>query len=216
MLELDFVRKHGPLRLLCLGAHGDDIELGCGGSILRFIAAQPDLSARWVVFSGDDQRRREAAHSARHFLAGLADSGVTVLGFRDGFFPSQHAEIKEAFERLKREYEPSLILTHYRDDLHQDHRIVSELTYNTFRDHLVWEYEVIKYEGDLGNPNLFLPLTADQAQRKVSALLEHFPSQRSRRWFSAENFLAMMRLRGVGCHAAEGFAEAFYCRKAVF
>jgi LmbE family N-acetylglucosaminyl deacetylase len=215
MLELDFVRRQGPLRLLCLGAHGDDVEIGCGGTILRLIAAHPDISVRWVVFSGNEQRRREAADSARHFLTGAGDADVTVLGFRDGFFPAQHAEIKEAFERLKRDYDPSLIFTHYRDDLHQDHRIVSELTYNTFRDHLVWEYEVMKYEGDLGNPNLFLPLTADQGRRKVAAILEHFPSQRSRRWFSADTFLAMMRLRGIGCHAPEGLAEAFYCRKAV-
>jgi LmbE family N-acetylglucosaminyl deacetylase len=215
MLQLELALRHAPLRLLCLGAHGDDIEIGCGGSILRLIAEHPGISVRWIVFSGNEQRRREATGSARHFLASVADASINVFGFRDGFFPSQHAEIKESFERLKRDYDPSLILTHYRDDLHQDHRVISELTYNTFRDHLVWEYEVMKYEGDLGNPNLFLPLGAEQARRKVAALFEHFPSQRTRRWFSADYFMAMMRLRGMGCHAAEGLAEAFYVRKAV-
>ncbi|HEX7968452.1 MAG TPA: PIG-L deacetylase family protein [Stellaceae bacterium] len=214
MLGLTFPRDE-PLRLLCLGAHADDVEIGCGGTILRLLAEHPVASVRWVVFSGEGQRRGEAEAGARCFLGGQRDAAVTVHGFRDGFFPSQHAEIKDAFERLKREYRPSLVLTHYRDDLHQDHRLVSELTYNTFRDHLVWEYEIPKYDGDLGNPNLFSPLSEDVARRKVAALLEHFPSQRSHRWFSAETFLAMLRLRGIGCNAASGFAEAFYCRKAV-
>ncbi|HUH86325.1 MAG TPA: PIG-L family deacetylase, partial [Stellaceae bacterium] len=138
-----------------------------------------------------------------------------ILDFRDGFFPSQHAPIKETFERLKREYQPSLILTHYREDLHQDHRLICELAYNTYRDHLIWEYETPKYDGDLGNPNLFAPLADPHYRGKVAALLEHFPSQRSRAWFTAETFLALMRLRGIGCNAASGYAEAFYCRKAV-
>ncbi len=145
----------------------------------------------------------------------MRDAAVDVHGFRDGFFPSEQARIKEAFERIKAEYQPSLVLTHFRDDLHQDHRVVSELTYNTFRDHLVWEYEIPKYDGDLGNPNLFSPLSEEMARRKVAALLEHFPSQRSHRWFTADTFLAMLRLRGIGCNAPAGFAEAFYCRKAV-
>ena len=214
MLGLTFPRDE-PLGLLCLGAHADDIEIGCGGTILRLLAEHPSASVRWVVFSGEGQRRGEAEAGARFFLGGLRDAAVTVHSFRDGFFPSQHAEIKDAFERLKREYRPALVLTHYREDLHQDHRLVSELTYNTFRDHLVWEYEIPKYDGDLGNPNLFSPLSEDVTRRKVAALLEHFPSQRSHRWFSAETFLAMLRLRGIGCNAASGFAEAFYCRKAV-
>jgi len=192
MLGLAFPARDEPFRLLCLGAHADDIEIGCGGTILRLVAERPALSVRWVVFSGYD-----------------------VHGFRDGFFPSEQARIKEAFERIKAEYQPSLVLTHFRDDLHQDHRVVSELTYNTFRDHLVWEYEIPKYDGDLGNPNLFSPLSEEMARRKVAALLEHFPSQRSHRWFTADTFLAMLRLRGIGCNAPAGFAEAFYCRKAV-
>jgi LmbE family N-acetylglucosaminyl deacetylase len=215
MLGLAFADRRQPLRLLCLGAHADDIEIGCGGTILRLAAENPQMSVCWVVFSGQGQRRNEAETAARAFLAGLADTAVTVLGFRDGFFPSQHVEIKESFERLKREYNPSLVLTHYRGDLHQDHRLIAELTHNTFRDHLVWEYEIAKYDGDLGNPNLFSPLSEDLARRKVSALMEHFPSQRSHNWFTADTFFAMLRLRGISCNAPNGLAEAFYCRKMV-
>jgi LmbE family N-acetylglucosaminyl deacetylase len=205
-----------PVRLLCLGAHPDDIEIGCGGSILRLAAEHSGMSVRWLVFSGDECRRKEAESAARAFLAGIADVEIRVLGFRDGFFPGQHAAIKEAFEQLKRDYRPSLVLTHYREDLHQDHRLIAELTHNTFRDHLIWEYEVPKYDGDLGNPNLFLPLSPEQSRRKAAALLEHFPSQRMRAsWFTEETFLALMRLRGIGCNAPGGYAEAFYCRKAV-
>ena len=216
MLGLAFAAAAEPLRLLCLGAHPDDIEIGCGGSILRLAAAHPAMSVRWIVFSGNERRRQEAAAAARWFLGGVKDTVIEVLDFRDGFFPSQHAAIKESFERLKRDHRPSLVLTHYREDLHQDHRLIAELTYNTFRDHLVWEYEVPKYDGDLGNPNLFLPLTAEQSRRKVAGLIEHFPSQQARAsWFTAETFLALLRLRGIGCNAPEGYAEAFYCRKAV-
>lgn len=215
MLGLTFSPPAEPLRLLCLGAHPDDIEIGCGGTILRLALERADATVRWVVFSGDGIRRAEAETAARVFLSGLSGANVTVHGFRDSFFPAQHAEIKEAFERLKREYRPSLILTHYRDDLHQDHRLISELTYNSFRDHLVWEYEIPKYDGDLGNPNLFSPLSEAIARRKVASILESFPSQRTHGWFTAETFLAMARLRGIGCNAPEGFAEAFYCRKMV-
>jgi len=216
MRALTFAEAFRPLRLLCLGAHPDDIEIGCGGSILRLAAEHPEMSVRWIVFSGNEHRRQEAAAAARYFLAGVADATIDVQGFRDGFFPSQHAEIKDSFERLKRDYQPSLVLTHYRDDLHQDHRLIAELTYNTFRDHLVWEYEVPKYDGDLGNPNLFLPLTKAQCRHKVTGLMEHFPSQSTRAaWFTEETFFALLRLRGIGCNAPEGYAEAFYCRKAV-
>jgi LmbE family N-acetylglucosaminyl deacetylase len=213
---LGFAGLPQPLRLLCLGAHPDDIEIGCGGSLLRLVAEQPQMTARWIVFSGNEQRRTEARAAARGFLAGIAAPEISVLGFRDGFFPSQHGEIKDAFESIKRDWRPTLVLTHYRDDLHQDHRLIAELTYNTFRDHLIWEYEVPKYDGDLGNPNLFLPLSREQCRRKVALLLEHFPSQHERAgWFTEETFLALLRLRGIGCNAPSGLAEAFYCRKAV-
>jgi LmbE family N-acetylglucosaminyl deacetylase len=215
MLTLSLAEREGPLRLLCLGAHADDIEIGAGGTILRLLAEHPDMRVRWVVFSGNERRRAEAEASARHFLGSREGSAVVVHAFRDGFFPTQLAEIKEVFEALKREESPSLVMTHYRADLHQDHRTIAELTYNTFRDHLVWEYEIPKYDGDLGNPNLFSPLSEPQARRKLSAILDHFPSQRGHQWFTADTFSALMRLRGIGCNAPSGLAEGFYCRKAV-
>ena len=204
-----------PLRLLCIGAHADDIELGCGGTIRRLLSEHRETRVHWLVLSGDQRRHEEARASAQRILAQAAASSIELLSFRDGFFPAQYGEIKEAFERLKRTVDPGLIFTHYRNDLHQDHRIANELTYSTFRDHLIWEYEVPKYDGDLGNPNLFVPLSEDIARQKVSGLLEHFASQRSHSWFSAETFFAMMRLRGIGGNAPAGHAEAFYCRKAV-
>lgn len=204
-----------PLRILCLGAHADDIEIGCGGTVLRLLTDHPDVAVRWVVFSGDNGRKEEAQATASHFLSGCGDAAVEVLGFRDGYFPVERADIKYTFERLKLAWDPSLILTHFRDDNHQDHRLVSELTWNTFRDHLIWEYEIPKYDGDYGNPNFFVPLSKNVACRKTSAIVEGFPSQRVRSWFSAETFLSLMRLRAIGCRAPEGFAEAFYCRKAV-
>ena len=217
MLPLRLDPGPEPLRLLCLGAHPDDIEIGCGGTLIRLLAERPDMVVRWIVFSGNACRKAEAEASARQFLAGLApdNCAVVIHGFRDGFFPAEIAAVKEAFEALQRDFRPHLILTHYREDLHQDHRIVAELTYNTFRNHLVWEYEIPKYDGDFGNPNLFVPLAQHQCGSKVAAILEHFASQRQRQWFTADTFMALMRLRGIGCNALSGFAEAFYCRKAV-
>lgn len=204
-----------PLRLLCIGAHSDDIEIGCGGTIRRLLSEHRETRVHWLVLSGDQRRHEEARASAQRILAQASASAIELLSFRDGFFPAHYGEIKEAFERLKRVVDPALIFTHYRGDLHQDHRITAELTYSTFRDHQIWEYEVPKFDGDLGNPNLFVPLSEDIARQKVSGLLEHFPSQRSHSWFSAETFFALMRLRGIGCNAPAGHAEAFYCRKAV-
>jgi LmbE family N-acetylglucosaminyl deacetylase len=218
MLGLRLGSGAEPLHVLCLGAHADDIEIGCGGTLLRLVAEHPGMSVRWVVFSANAHRRAEAEASAAHFLRGLASpkqAAVTIHGFRDGFFPAEIAAIKESFEQLQREERPTLILTHFLHDLHQDHRIVAELTYNIFRDHLVWEYEIPKYDGDLGNPNLFLPLTKEQQHQKIAAILENFPSQRARHWFTADTFAAILRLRGIGCNAPSGFAEGFYCRKAV-
>ena len=204
-----------PLKLLCLGAHADDIEIGCGGTILRLAAEVPELAVRWVVFSADGVRSAEARNSAASFLQDVKNNHVDILAFRDGYFPFDGANIKDAFERLKRDFEPSLILTHWHGDAHQDHRLVAELTQNTFRDHLVLEYEIPKYDADLGNPNFFVPLTRDVAQRKIAKLREFFTSQHGRGWFTDETFLAMARLRGVGCKAPEGLAEAFYARKVV-
>jgi len=208
--------RERPLKLLCLGAHADDIEIGCAGTILRLMAEVPDLVVRWVVFSGDNGRQVEARASAAALLNGRAGSNrVEVLEFRDGYFPFQGASIKDRFEALKQDFDPSLILTHHKGDAHQDHRLVADLTHDTFRDHLVLEYEIPKYDGDLANPNVLVPLTRAQLRRKVEHIAEHFPSQRGRSWFSDETFMAVARLRGIGCNAPDGLAEGFHAHKIV-
>ena len=200
-----------PATLLCLGAHCDDIEIGCGGTLLRLRRAQPELDVRWVIFCSDAARAAEARASAARFLGPQAAERVTIHAHRDGFLPWEGAAVKQRFEDLKREVAPDLILTHYHRDLHQDHRLVSELTWNTFRDHLILEYEIPKYDGDLGAPNSFVALDEDDVKQKVDALLEAYASQRGRSWFDAETFRALMRLRGVECQSR--YAEAFYARK---
>jgi LmbE family N-acetylglucosaminyl deacetylase len=204
------------VNLLCLGAHSDDIEIGSGGTVLRLAAEVPDLVVRWIVFSGESPRASEARSSAGAFLENISEKQIEVLSFRDGHFPFQGADIKDCFEAVKRDFDPSLVLTHWQGDAHQDHRLLAELTHNTFRDHLVLEYEIPKYDGDIGNPNFFIPLTKAQTSRKVEIIGRNFPSQRERSWFSNQTFLAMARLRGIGCNAPEGLAEAFYARKIVF
>jgi len=213
MLRATLGRDGGPLEILCLGAHSDDIEIGCGGTVLRLLAERPGCSVRWLVLSSNPERAAEARASAASFLAGAARSRVDVLGFRESYFPHVGAEVKDAFERLKADATPDVVFAHHRADMHQDHRVVGELTWNTFRDHLVVEYEIPKYEGDLGTPNLFVDLPDAVARRKVELVLRHFPSQAARSWFRRETFEAVMRLRGVECNAAEGWAEAFHCRK---
>jgi LmbE family N-acetylglucosaminyl deacetylase len=203
------------LRVLCLGAHADDIEIGCGGLILRLIADVSHVEIDWVVFSAPNRRAAEARRSAALFLKGARRARVMLEGFRDGFFPYQGAEIKEKFERLKRRSSPDLVLTHFRDDRHQDHRVLSDLTWNTFRDHWILEYEVPKFDGDLGAPNCFVPLDGDMCARKVQHLRRVFGSQRDKHWFTDETFMALMRLRGMECRAPDGYAEAFYSRKTV-
>jgi LmbE family N-acetylglucosaminyl deacetylase len=202
-------------QLLCLGAHCDDIEIGCSATVLTLLAQYPDLNVTWVVMAGDERRAQEGLESAHALLAGIPKKTVLVQSFRDGFLPYQGAAVKEYFEGLKADVSPDLVLTHWRQDLHQDHRLVSELTWNTFRDHLIWEYEIPKYDGDLGNPNLFVPVDAAICRRKVENLLTTFATQADKPWFREDLVLALMRLRGMECHAPSGYAEAFYCRKAV-
>jgi LmbE family N-acetylglucosaminyl deacetylase len=211
---LDIVAsRRKRLRILCMGAHSDDIEIGCGATILNLAARRPQPEFRWVVWSAAGQREREARRGARTFLGAAASDAVRVHAFRDGFFPAQFAEIKDAFERLAGEFQPDIVFTHLRDDRHQDHRVVSDLTWNTFRRQLILEYEIPKWDGDLGRPNLYVPVSPATARRKARALLSVFGTQRSKDWFSPETFLGLMRLRGMECRAAGGSAEAFYARK---
>jgi LmbE family N-acetylglucosaminyl deacetylase len=203
------------LKLLCLGAHADDIEIGCGGLILSLLERHKNVEIDWVVFSSPADRSREARSSADLFLRGARRKRVIVKRFRDGFFPYHGARIKAAFELLKKEVNPDIVLTHYRNDRHQDHRVLSDLAWNTFRDHLVLEYEIPKFDGDLGNPNCFVPLNAATCARKVNHLIGAFGSQRDKHWFSGETFMGLMRLRGLECRAPDGYAEAFYARKTV-
>jgi len=200
-------------KLLCLGAHADDIEIGCGGTLLKLI--RQATAVHWVVFSADPLRAEEAMSSAEKLLSAVPIRTIVIHKFRDGFFPSSGSEIKEYFEQLKHEVSPDVVFTHYRGDLHQDHRLISELTWNTFRDHLILEYEVPKYDGDLGAPNVFVPLDEADCRQKIEHLVTHFKSQQTRRWFSEDLFLSLLRLRGMECNAPARFAEGFYCRKLV-
>ncbi len=215
MLTLEFnAGRKSPLRILCLGAHCDDIEIGCGGTILRLLRDLKDVSIFWVVLSSGDRRGEEARRSASEFLRGARETAVELKEFRNGFFPYAGGEIKEYFEALKGNIQPDLIFTHYRHDLHQDHRVVSELTWNTFRTHMILEYEIPKYDGDLGSPNLFVPLDRGVCAAKIEIIMRAFPSQREKKWFTEDLFLSMMRIRGMECNSPDNLAEAFYCRKA--
>lgn len=204
-----------PIRVLALGAHSDDIEIGCGGFILRLLSHHRAVDLDWVVFSAPGRRELEARRSAALFARGARRLDVQTSNFRDGFFPYEGAAIKDVFEQLKRKTSPDLVLTHYREDRHQDHRLLSELAWNTFRDHLVLEYEIPKYDGDLGVPNCFIPLDRRTCQRKVRYLHRAFDTQRTKHWFKDETFTGLMRLRGMECRAPHGYAEAFYARKLV-
>jgi|SRR5882672_10778386 len=209
--------RHSPAlaHVLCLGAHADDIEIGCGGAVLSLLDTERPPAVTWVVFSAEGSRAEEARRSAEQFLARTPKREIIIKGFRDGFFPYTGGQVKEVFEEIKAQVAPDLVLTHYRHDLHQDHRLVAELTWNTFRDHLVLEYEIPKYDGDLGTPNVFFPLDEALVRRKIDTILTCFPTQRGKRWFSEELFRSLLRLRGMECNAPGNYAEAFYGRKLV-
>jgi LmbE family N-acetylglucosaminyl deacetylase len=218
MLKLTFGKeKDNSLRqVLCLGAHSDDIEIGCGGTILKLIEAYPDLNFYWVVFAGKGKRKEEACTSANSLLNSVKDKKIVVKEFKDGFFPYIGGEIKLYFEELKKEISPDLVFTHYKHDLHQDHRLISELTWNTFRNHLILEYEIPKYDGDLGSPNAFFHLDELICQQKTKHIIDHFQTQANHHWFNQETFLSLLRLRGIESNAPDKYAEGFYCRKVTF
>ena len=199
--------------VLCLGAHSDDIEIGCGATIRKLTEQRPGLAVWWVVFTADGKRKAEAKSSARAFLRDAGKTQVIIKQFRNGYFPFQGAAIKDFFESLKSRVRPDLVFTHFRNDRHQDHRVVSDLTWNTFRDHMIFEYEIPKYDGDLGSPNFFVQASERLAKEKADNLCRYFSTQTNKHWFGGDTFLALMRLRGMECCAK--YAEAFYVRKIV-
>ena len=205
-----------PLQVLCIGAHCDDIEIGCGGTLLALQRRHRDCRILWLVLTSNPARRREATAAAEALVAEPARGEVRIGELPDGLLPAHFAEVKALFEGVKAVLNPDLILTHHGSDRHQDHRLACEVTWQTFRDHLIWEYEIPKYDGDLTTPNIYVPLPEATAAQKVDVIMRTFDSQRARSWFSAENLLAAMRLRGLESRSASGFAEAFHCRKLVF
>jgi LmbE family N-acetylglucosaminyl deacetylase len=208
-------KKDQPLKILCIGAHSDDIEIGCGGTILRLLSEYDDVDIHWVLLGSSGQRDVEAAASTNKFLADARKKEIIIENFKDGFFPYIGGEIKSFFEELKGRVSPDVIFTHYHRDLHQDHRLVSELTWNTFRDHLILEYEILKYDGDLGAPNLFVHLNEAICREKIGFIMDSFQSQKDKDWFTPDAFLSILRIRGIESKAPEKYAEGFYCRKLV-
>jgi LmbE family N-acetylglucosaminyl deacetylase len=213
MLALDLAGRADRLSVLCLGAHSDDIEIGAGGTLLSWIASGIQLSVHWCVLSAIDERKAEAEASARAFLAHAQEAKIELADFRDSFFPYQGFELKQWFIALKSRVAPDVIFTHRRDDAHQDHREISRLTWNAFRDHLILEYEIPKWDGDLSQPNGYVALETKVLERKIDLLMNFFGSQRSKDWFDPETFRGLARLRGIECRAADGYAEAFTIRK---
>jgi LmbE family N-acetylglucosaminyl deacetylase len=207
--------KNASIKILCLGAHSDDIEIGCGGTILRLLKEYNNIEVKWIVFSADAERTEEAVKSANLFLENTSNKDVVIKQFRESFFPYIGSEIKDYFEEIKKEFIPDIIFTHYRHDLHQDHRLISELTWNTFRNHLIFEYEIIKYDGDLGSPNLFIQLNKEICSNKIDYILKCFITQGNRNWFTKDAFFSILRIRGVESNAPENYAEAYYCRKMI-
>ncbi len=203
----------GVKRVLCLGAHSDDIEIGCGGTVLRLIEQSRNIEFYWLVLSSNPQRAKEAKRSANALLRGAGRATVVVNSFRDGFLPYIGAPVKECFEELKKSFAPDVIFTHFGQDLHQDHRMVCELTWNTFRNHFILEYEIPKYDADLCSPNLFVPLSDAIARKKVNYLMRYFGTQRNKQWFSKDLFYGLMRLRSIEIASPTQHAEGFYGRK---
>lgn len=216
MFKFKLFRNKMTLRVLCLGSHPDDIEIGCGGTILRLIEEVNDAQFHWVIFSADKNRNREAYESANVFLKNAKSAKIVIKDFREGYFPFIGIPIKEYFGELKKAFSPDIIFTHYLNDAHQDHHLISALTWNIFRDNLIFEYEVPKYDGDLGTPNLFVHLKKPICQRKIRYIFDIFKTQKEKQWFTEETFWSLLRLRGIESNAPSKYAEAFYCRKIVF
>lgn len=212
LIRLEMRQGEKPLNVLCIGAHSDDIEIGCGGTILALRQRLPELQLNWVVLSAKGERRAEAEKAALLFTEG-SQATVELKEFRDGFLPYDGSAVKEFFEEMKVRVNPDVIFTHWGGDAHQDHRLTSELTWNTFRSHLIFEYEVPKYDGDVGRPNVYMPLEKATCETKVENLLAAFASQRKKAWFDRELFMGLMRLRGMEAAAHSGYAEAFHARK---
>ncbi len=216
MLEFKLEKSSKQRTILCIGAHSDDIEIGCGGAILRLLEQDPHTRMYWVVLSANEVRAAGAKASADAFMTNAVDKRIIIKSFKDGYFPYQGADIKDFFEGLKKEIAPDLVFTHHRKDRHQDHRLVCELTWNTFRDHFILEYEIPKYDGDLGKPNFFIQVDKKYADQKADILMRCFASQHNKAWFTSDTFLSLLRLRGVEVNARDNFAEAFYCEKILF
>lgn len=204
-----------PLRVLFLGAHCDDIEIGCGGTMLRLAEWYPRLEMRWMILSSDEQRRAESLASAVRFGLNDPDEAVCIKDFRDGYLPYEGAGVKQAIHEHRHDFDPHIVFTHFREDRHQDHRLVSELTWNAYRNHLILEYEIPKWEGDLGQPNFFVPLDGRHADVKLTILAEAYPSQATKGSFGLDAFRGLMAVRGLEAKAPGGYAEAFHCRKMV-
>jgi len=207
---------NGVRRILCLGAHSDDIEIGCGGTILQLLQNSNKLEFYWLVLCSNPDRAREAERSAEAFLRRARKKAVVIKSFRDGFLPYIGAPVKDTFETLKKEFVPDVIFTHFRHDLHQDHRMICELTWNTFRNHLILEYEIPKYDADLQSPNFFTALSDSICRKKVQRLMKYFGTQRNKQWFSEDLFFGLLRLRGIEANSPTRWAEGFHCRKMVF
>ena len=214
MKALGLAQPGKPLSVLCLGAHSDDIEIGAGATILQWITSGVELHLHWCVFSAIGPRRAEAEGSAKAFAEGAASLTLELGEAKDSYFPYQGAEVKSWLEGVKKQVSPDLVFTHLREDAHQDHRVVSQLTWNAFRDHLILEYEIPKWDGDLGRPNCYMPVSEAALGKKTELLEEHFGTQRSKDWFDADTFRGLARVRGIECRARERFAEAFVMRKA--
>jgi len=217
MLKIEFPdKKNSPYQILCLGAHSDDIEIGCGGTLLKMLQEFHNLSIFWIVFSAVEQRKIESIQSANVLLKTAKSKDIVIHNYKEAYFPYLGDKIKNYFEKLKNIVSPDIIFTHYRNDAHQDHRLISELTWNTFRNHLILEYEIPKYDGDFGTPNFFVFLNEQLCETKINHLFFNFKTQEKKHWFDRDLFLAILRLRGIESNAPEKFAEAFYCRKMVF